>query len=106
MKKGDIVTIQDFSWSKRVTIEQTISDCTKRYVVVEVGCILPLHTEFGNQPYKYRSDTIIRSVVGNEVILIHGAFLRSIVPAVKSIREVTMAEVCAQFGEEVKIKKD
>lgn len=106
MKKGDIVTIQDFSWSKKVTIGQTASDCTKRYVVVEVGCAFPLRIKFSNQPYKYRSDTIIRSIVGNEVILIHGAFLRSIVPAVKPIREVTMAEVCAQFGEEVKIKRN
>lgn len=108
MKKDDIVTILDFSWSKRITANKRYTnDQRRKYVVVEAGCIFPLRSQhhFGScQPQKYRSDTIVRAVDGdNEVILIHGSFLR---PTAKPIREVTMAEVCVQFGQEVKIKKD
>lgn len=108
MKKDDIVTIRDFSWSKRVTAnKRCMNDQQRKYVIVEVDCTFPLRGQRNigsDQPPEYRSDTIVRAIGGdNEIILIHGDFLR---PVAKPIREVTMAEVCAQFDQEVKIKKD
>ena len=104
MNKDDIVTVHDFSWSKWLTVHKYCkNDCTRKYTVIEINCTFP-RNKFDNPPFKYRTNTIIRAIDGdNEVRLIHAGFLR---PVVKPIREVTMSEVCAQFGEEVKVKRD
>ena len=81
MKKGDIVTVNDYSWAKEVVNgklkDVRIKDCTnKKYTVIEIDCKLPLHD---GQSELYRSDTIIQAISG-EVILIHGTFLRPVAP--------------------------
>jgi len=113
MKKGDIVTINDGSYTRSVVNGKLIyewlacgSEVGKRYIVVETGCSFPLVGLC--QPIAYRNDTVVQALNENnqtlnrgKVVFIHERFLRLV-----TIREVTMAEVCAQFGEEVKIRKD
>ena len=110
MKVGDIVTITDGSYTRSIVAGKSIheslnygSEKGKHYTVVAIGCIFPLIVEYHcSQPKKYRNDTVIQAVKSGKVVFIHSGFLQLVN---KSIREVTMAEVCAQFGEDVKIKK-
>ena len=113
MKKGDIVTIKDGSYTRSVINGKLIhewlahgTETRKRYMVVETGCRFPL-VEY-HQPEPYHNNTVIQVLYENsqtlargKVVFIHERFLRLV-----TIREVTMAEVCAQFGEDVKIKKN
>lgn len=122
MEKGDVVTITDGSYTRSVEngclIHKYISDSCGlgvQYMVVEVNCIFP---NTGSKGYCWPAkilptynNTVIQALSKKDnqplsrglVIFIEERFLE-LVP--KPIREVTMAEVCAQFGENVKIKKD
>ena len=70
--------------------------------MIETGCSFPLEPDhFCSQPDEYRNDTVIQAMDSSKVVFIHRRLLK-----LSRIREVTMAEVYAQFGEEVKIKKN
>jgi len=109
MKKGDIVTITDGSYTRSVVngkLCHELLNCgveqDKHYVVIEIRCSFPLKSDcFCPQPNRYRNDTVIQAVDSGKVMFIHGRFLKLL-----RIREVTMAEICAQFGGNVKIKKN
>lgn len=110
MKKGDVVTITDGSYTKSVVAGKLVGESLnyrdekgKHYIVIETECSFPLELGFSRQPDDYRNDTVIQAVKSGKVVFIHRRFL---CPAIKPIREVTMAEVCTQFGQEVKIRKD
>ena len=107
MKKGDIVTIEDYSYVVEVKdgvlrlVGHHVLPDNARYIVVEVNCQFPqIRTQRGTRWY---NNTIIQEVNGNRVFFIENDQLE---PTEIIIREVTMAEVCAQFGEDVKIRKD
>lgn len=109
MKKGDIVTIRDSSYSVIVEKGELILLGTnhgrhhkREYMVVEIGCKFPL-TELWQGKYgSSYNDTVIQALDNtNEVIFIEERFLQLMLT-----REVTMAEVCARFGEDIKIKKE
>jgi len=113
MKKGDIVTIKDGSYAVSVIHGKLAHESLnygiewgKQYIVVETECVFPLVDNY--QTRNYRNDTVIQALAGEgnqtlsrgKVVFIHGCFLQKC-----QIREVTMTEVCNQFGEEVKIIK-
>lgn len=122
MKKGDIVTIKDGSFTKSVEngklIHEYLSDSLgagRQYMVVETGCVFP---NSGSRGYCWPvvtpptvNNTVIQALSeGNnqplsrgKVVFVEERFLRLVV---KSVREVTMAEVCDRFGEDVKIRKE
>ena len=107
MKKGDIVIIMDGSYTRSVINGKLIHESLayagekgKHYVVIETGCSFPLNNF--HQPDYYRNDTVIQAIDSGKVVFIHG---RLLVLVKKLIREVTMVEVCAQFGEDVKVVK-
>ena len=114
MKKGDIVTIKDDSYTRSVIngelVHESLSDeGGKRYIVAETGCKFPLTEEW--QSSNFRNNTVIQAFSSDnqvlsrgKVVFIHAGFLQVI--SFESIREVTMAEVCAEFGQDVKIRKD
>lgn len=108
MKKGDIVTIRDGSYTRSIIAGKLIheslaygSEGDKKYRVVETECSFPLTDKC--QSAMYRNDTVIQAVKSGKVVFIHGRFLKLVA---KPVREVTMAEVCTRFGEDVKIKKE
>ena len=111
MNKGDIVTIHDGSYTRSVVAGKLISEFLnygnlrgRRYVIIETGCIFP--AELGQISSEYTAssfnNTVIQDILSHKVVFIEERFLSLVV---ESIREVTMSEVCRQFGEEVKIKK-
>ena len=109
MKTGDNVTIKDGSYSKSVVDGKVIHESLafgdeqgKHYTIVVTGCSFPLQVGCWGQPEQYRNDTVIQAIKSSKVVFIHSGFLRLVS---EPIREVTMTEVCARFGEEVKIKK-
>lgn len=106
MKKGDVVTVNDFSYSKIIENGKLDNNfhafhpaARKQFVIVELDCVFPRTNQWPDTNY---NDTVIQAVDSSEVVFIERRFLHSVA---KLIREVTMAEVCAQFGQEVKIKK-
>lgn len=119
MKKGDVVTIRDGSWTRSVEggklIHELLSDSVgmgRQYMIVETGCIFPNTGSgkylismgtFNNTVIQALSKGVNRPLDRGKVVFIEERFLQSVT---KPIREVTMAEVYRQFGEDVKIKKD
>ena len=108
MKKGDKIVINDGSWSRTVRDNKLsggpggdrytgIKDSDrKQYMIIETGCSFP-NTGSRNT----FNNTVIQAVDSGKVVFIEERFLE----LVKSIREVTMTEVCAPFGEDVKVIK-
>jgi len=107
MKKGDVVIVCDSSYSRVIKDNKltcgpdddryTWENNRKKYVIIEIGCSFP-NTGAPNS----FNNTVIRAIDSGEVVFIEKRFLC----LATLIREVTMAEVCTQFGEDVKIKKD
>jgi len=87
MKRNDIVTANDFSWFAILGAKTAgyIRDCTRYYRVLDIGCYFPLIL---GQPEKYRSDTTIQAVDSDEVLVIHGGFLRSVPPKHKVMLDI------------------
>lgn len=113
MKKGDVVTIHDGSYTKSVVGGKLIherlnygSECDKQYVVIEVNCKFPAEKSQSDPTYTPAAfnNTVIQQCESDKVVFIEACFLRLKYRPVP-VREVTMADVCARFGEEVKIKK-
>ena len=116
MKRGDIVTIMHESWSTRSIINgKLINEWTlccntdknqdNEYIVIETDCTFP---NTGSQLPVNKptcNNTVIQNIISGKVVFIEERFLR-LKHSAPLIREVTMSEVCKQFGEEVKIKKE
>ncbi|HEB27934.1 MAG TPA: hypothetical protein ENI05_09200 [Porticoccus sp.] len=82
MKKGDLVTICDGSWTASVVDGKLIHESLvyghnagKRCVVIETGCSFPL---VGDQPFKFRNDTVVQQCESGKVVFIYSRFLKSI----------------------------
>jgi hypothetical protein len=108
MKKGDIVTVRDSSYAKVIEGDELVCGYTSPHNVRDKqGVIIEVNCQFSN-PHFYqmqvctRNDTVIKLFETNKIVFIEERFLK----LVKSVREVTMIEVCAQFGEDVKIEKE
>ena len=108
MKKGDLVKIRDSSYAQ-VIVGNSLTDGYdgeysvrgKQYIIIECNCQFPSLDDLQHFAARTFNNTIVKSI-DNEIILIEQRFLDPI----KSIREVTIDEVCIQFGQEVKIKKE
>jgi len=109
MKKSDVVVINDGSFSRTVKNNKltygpdgdkythTKNSDRRQYVIIETGCSFPNtdgHNTFNN--------TVIQAVNSDKIVFIEERFLEL---KKLPIREVTMVEVCAQFGEDVKVIK-
>lgn len=108
MKKGDLVVVKDYSYSRSIERGRLSDDfhaahpkCRENFVIVETNCVFPRTSRHIGTNH---NNTVIQSVDSGLVVLIEERFLR-LKDRPIPIREVTMAEVCAQFGEDVKIKK-
>lgn len=108
MKKGDIVIIKDSSYSNVITKNGLKSSYdglhsvkNKQGRVIELGCRFPYPNQWQIQYGRYNNTVVMTN--SGRVVFIEECLLELVN---KPIREVTMAEVCGQFGEDVKIKKD
>jgi len=114
MKNGDIVKVEDGSFSRSVINGELIhellnygSECGKEYVIIEIGCKLPVEKTRADSTFTPVSfnNTVIQAIESGKVVFITECFLRLKYAKPKQIREVTMNEVCKQFGEDVKVVK-
>jgi len=105
MKTGDIVTFIDWSWQLTLignSLEPRYKDSQNEdFVVVALDCVLPINGTSINP--KNVNNAIIRGQTTGNITFIQERFLR---PATPKVTEVTMAEVCAKFGETVKIIRE
>lgn len=114
MKKGDIVIIAGYgSYTKSVVGGKLIHEALaygrnlgKQYIVIETNCKFPAEKFQADRTYTPASfnNTVIQAIDSGKVVFIEERFLRLKYKPVP-VREVTMTEVCKQFGENVKIKK-
>jgi len=104
MKRDDIVTANDFSWFATVGICMCdyVRDYTKYYKVLDTGCHFPLES---GQPKKYRNDTTIQAIDSGEILIIHGAFLRPVLPKHKVMVDIVYGG-CVTYGEIVEISDE
>lgn len=81
MKKGDIVTVRDFSYSviveggklRKSTFHAFYPAARKRFTVVETNCIFP---RTSTRPGANHNNTVIQVVNSTEVVFIEERFLR------------------------------
>ena len=96
MKKGDVVTIRDGSYTKSVVngelIHEHLAIQSKQYKVVETGCSFPAK---GNQAYDSDgycgpsfNNTVIQAVDSGKVVFIEERFLRLAKPTHKVMIDV------------------
>ena len=76
MKKGDVVTVYDYSWATAVCNGELIRDFQRRikYTVVQCGCTFPYTSD--TQSAKWVNDTVIQDIESGMVVFIHNSFLR------------------------------
>lgn len=112
MKKGDIVTINDGSYSRSIVYGKLIHESLnygnsvgKEYTVLLTNCVLPIAPD-GSERYRQHgrvNDTVIQDVDSGKIVFIEKVFLR-LKYRVPPIREVTLAEICERFGGPVIIR--
>lgn len=87
MKKGDIVTIKDSSWTRSVVDGKLVHELLnhsfeygKKYTVVETGCMFPNTGSrghcFSRTPPTF-NNTVIQAVNSGEVVFVEERFLES-----------------------------
>lgn len=102
MKVGDIVDFTDNSYSLTV-----VKDCLEHHpgelqrehwIIIATNCVLPMDDVCFWGARKH-NDAIVQGQTTSKIVFTQERFF--LLP----IREVTMAQVCAQFGEDVVIKE-
>lgn len=105
MKKGDVVTICDGSWSRSVVDGKLIHEnlafaheAGKQYVVIETGCSFP-----GTGNSNSFNNTVIQAIDSDKVVFIEERFLELVPPKHQVWINVTIACVGGICGEVVEI---
>ena len=92
MKKGDVVTITDGSWTRKIKDNKLVigpgRNAIKQYVIIETGCSFPLYCGMSHQKDKYRSDTVIQAIDSGEVVFIYKNFLHLVPPTHKVMVDI------------------
>lgn len=104
---GDIVIITDESYVQKAAISGGLKlavSSFKRdktnFMVLATDCTFAKVS--GQQDTPWQNNTVIQERDGDLVLFIEDDQLEK---AETNVREVTMAEVCSQFGEDVKVVK-
>ena len=98
MKKGDVVTVRDFSYSRIVEGNKLSNEfhafhpaCRKQFVVVETDCKFPTYEEGQTAPFYGSStynNTVIQAINSDEVVFIEERFLKLVLPTHKVMVDV------------------
>ncbi|KKM73602.1 hypothetical protein LCGC14_1408870 [marine sediment metagenome] len=102
MKVGDIVTFTDSSFSFTIVkdrLEHHSGELQREnWIVIAMNCVLPVEDIRYSGKHQH-NDAIVQGQSTGIIVFTQERFFRL------PIREVTMADVCAKFGENVKIIK-
>ncbi len=107
MKKGDVVIIDDGSYTKSVVNGKLVhehlafdAEAGRRYVVVEINCTFPAE---GNQALEYSfslasfNNTVIQAIDSGKVVFIEERFLRLVESTHKVMIDIEQ-DGCAVSG--------
>lgn len=117
MKKGDVVVIDDGSWSRTIKDnklvhgpggdKQTLSKNRKQYVIIETGCSFP---NTGNKGYSYPTlmpatfnNTVIQAIDSGKVVFIEERFLKLVPPKHKILVDVIFHPGYGMGGQVIEI---
>lgn len=111
MKKGDIVRVHDFSYSRSVengglcnNFHAFHPDCRDDFVIVETDCKFPRTSSW--QDDNNYNDTVIQSIKSGLVVMIEQRFLKEARPKHEIIIDVASDGCCVAFGKPVKISDE
>lgn len=108
MKKGDVVVIDDGSWSRQIKNNELIrgpggdkyiSCKRKQYVIIETGCSFPNTGSF----ISIVNNTVIQAIDSGKVVFIEERFLRLVPPKHKIMVDVATHQGCFMYGNIVEI---
>lgn len=109
MKKGDVVTVRDSSYSKVVTEHGLESSYDpprnvrkKQCVIIELGCRFPDSHHYQTQIHTC-NDTVIRVIETGEVVFIEERFLQLIPPTHKIMIDMVYHPGYGVGGEVIEI---
>ena len=83
LKRGDVVTIGDNSFTRSIVNGKLIHEnfsYDKQYVVVEVDCAFPVHDQFQSAGIASFNNTVIQAVDSDKVVFIEERFLVLVPP--------------------------
>ena len=102
MKKGDVVTIEDSSYTKSVIdgelVHEYLTMQNKQYKVVETGCSFPAES---NQAWSFSctpstfNNTVIQAIDSGKVVFIEERFLKLVPPTHVVMIDITF---CSGYG--------
>lgn len=105
MKKDDIVTIKDGSYTRSVVDGKLVSESLaygdekgKQYVVIEIDCRFPaerIQARFNN--------TVIQAIDSGKVVFIEERFLRPVLPTHTVMVDIVQEAACWSFGKIVEV---
>ncbi len=108
VKVNDIVTICDKSYVTKTTAigglelaDKCFESDETEFVVLAIDCVFA--KVVGQEDSSWQNNTVIQERGSDLVLFVEDDQLERVS---SKVREVTMAEVCAQFDEEVKIRKE
>ena len=109
MNKGDIVTIEDGSYSRSVVNgksihEQGMGQPDKKFTVVETDCKFPVIDSMQSryEPIPTFNNTVIQAIDSGKVVFIEERFLCPVPPTHKVMIDVVWGN-CVTYGEVVEI---
>lgn len=116
MKKGDIVTIKDGSWTRSVVEGKLIAESLaygnekgKQYVVIETECKFPAErNQARNATYSPPSfnNTVVQALDSGKVVFIEERFLRQVRPTHTVMVDLIQITYSSIGGETVEISDE
>lgn len=107
MKKGDVVTVSDGSYSRSVINGKLIHEagagsCSEKFTVIETGCKFPTTDEYQTMYQSTFNNTVIQAIDSGKVIFIEERFLKLVSPTHKVVIDCAYVN-CITYGEIVEI---
>ncbi len=111
MKKGDVVTIRDNSYTKSVIggkLVHEIYGCSikgnERYTVIEINCVFPTErNQACKSLFKLASfnNTVIQAIDSDKVVFIEERFLELVLPTHKVMIDIKIHDGVIMVGGQV-----
>ena len=113
MKKGDVVTICDGSFTRSVVGGKLVGEYLnygdekgKKYTVIETGCSFPNTGSSGMSELHgipTFNNTVIQAIDSGKVVFIEERFLRPVLPKHKVVIGVTVTHLGGIYGKVIEI---
>jgi len=113
MKKGDVVTINDGSYSRSVVNGKSIHEVglrhpNEQYTIIETDCKFPVVNPFQSmyEPIPRFNNTVIQAIDSGKIIFIEERFLELVPPKHKVMIDIVYHHGCMLCGMTVEISDE